>query len=90
MTKENLGIVLWTIQMQVEEQMLKPMEKLFHNGYSNNVRFFGGGAQRTPMDKSVLAINLGVLQALHHNVKSLQSAPLSEEQETSDNTNSYR
>jgi hypothetical protein len=45
MTKENLGIVLWTIQMQVEEQMLKPMEKLFHNGYSNNVRFFGGGAK---------------------------------------------
>lgn len=83
MKQTNLDNILWVVQTQLEEQVLKPLEKLLHNSAEKNTRFFSGVSR--PIEKNNLATNLEVILALIRAVQDCQTCVALDEKEAVSN-----
>lgn len=72
MTQIALETTLWTVQMQLAEQVLKPLENLLHHRVGNNPRFFAAASDLT--ERADITANLHVVLALIDGVRRLQAS----------------
>lgn len=79
MKQAHLKEIVWTVQTQLEEQVLKPMQKLLHGSQGSNIRFFS--SVPSPMEKNNLAANLEVVSTLIRALQDYESYLISETKE---------
>lgn len=79
MKQAHLKEIVWTVQTRLEEQVLKPMQKLLHSSQGNSIRFFSSAP--SPMEKNNLAANLEVVSTLIRALQDYELYLISEEKE---------